>query len=91
MIYLKTPDVIWRKMPLHRAVLEIVLSRTEGVTESRLIEILKREYDYEPSRPELYHVLMKLELQGLIYVEPVGREYLIKATSIAREQSINSS
>lgn len=66
--------------------LEIVLSKTEGIAESKLIEILKKEYDYEPSKPELYHELMKLELQGLVYVEYVGREYLIKVTPLAQQQ-----
>jgi len=82
---------VWKKIPLHRAVLEIVLSKPEGITESKLVESLKKEYDVEPSRSELYQVLVKLELQGLISVEPVGKEFLIKLTTHARQQFSTSS
>ncbi|MEM0001515.1 MAG: ArsR family transcriptional regulator [Desulfurococcaceae archaeon] len=79
---------IWRKMPLHRAVLEIILSKPEGVTESKLLETLKKEYGIEASASELYNVLMKYELNGLIYVEYVGKEFLVKLTPQALQQFI---
>jgi hypothetical protein len=69
---------IWRKIPLHRAVLEVIMSRPEGIMESKLVEILKKEYDIEVSTSELYNVLMKCELGGLIQVYHVGKEFLIK-------------
>lgn len=78
---------VWRKIPLQRAILEIVLSKQEGITESKLVESLKKEYNIEPSRPEVYHALMKLELQGLIQVESVGRELLVKIAPQAQQQS----
>ncbi len=65
-------------MPLHRIVLEIVFSRPEGLSESRLEEVIRKEYGVEVTKSELYHTLMKLELQGLIQVENLGREFLIK-------------
>ncbi|MEM4717151.1 MAG: ArsR family transcriptional regulator [Desulfurococcaceae archaeon] len=77
---------VWRKMPLHRAVLEIIISKPEGITESKLVEILKREYDIEVAISELYNVLMKYELAGLVQVEYVGKEFLIKLTLQAYQQ-----
>jgi DNA-binding PadR family transcriptional regulator len=65
-------------MPLHRVVLEIVFSRPEGISESKLEELIRKEYGVEMSKSQLYHTLMKLELQGLIQVETVGREFFIK-------------
>lgn len=73
-------------MPLHRAVLEIVLSRPEGITESRLIDTLRKEYDIDATLSELYNVLMKYELSGYIQVEYVGKEFLIKPTQQAFQQ-----
>lgn len=87
---MKNHSDAWKKMPLHRAVLEIVLSKPEGVTESKLIESLKKEYQIEPSRSELYQVLMKLELQDLIHVEQVGKDFLIKVTPQAKQQFLES-
>lgn len=77
---------VWRKMPLHRAVLEIIISKPEGITESKLVEMLKKEYDIEVSISELYNILMKYELGGLIQVEYVGKEFLIKLTPQAYQQ-----
>jgi Fe2+ or Zn2+ uptake regulation protein len=77
---------IWRKMPLHRAILEIILSKPEGITESKLLETLKKEYGIGVSTSELYNVLMKYELSGLIYVEYVGKEFLVKLTPQALQQ-----
>jgi len=65
-------------MPLHRIVLEIVFSRPEGLSESKLEEVIRKEYGMNITKSELYHTLMKLELQGLIQVETIGREFLIK-------------
>jgi len=65
-------------MPLHRIVLEIVFSRPEGLSESKLEEIIRKEYGVEVTKSELYHILMRLELQGLIQVENIGREFLVK-------------
>lgn len=79
---------VWRKMPLHRAVLEIVLSKPEGITESKLLETLKKEYEIEVSTSELYNVLMKYELNGLIFVEYVGKEFLVKLTPQALQQFV---
>lgn len=71
-------DEMWRKIPLSRAILEIVASKPEGVSESKLEMLLKKEYGLEVSKAEFYSTLMKLELQGLIYVESVGKELSIR-------------
>jgi Fe2+ or Zn2+ uptake regulation protein len=65
-------------MPLHRIILEVVFSRPEGLSESKLEEIVRKEYGVDITKSELYHTLMKLELQGLIQVETIGKEFLIK-------------
>jgi len=75
---MKDKNSTWKYMPLHRIVLEIVFSRPEGLSESRLEEVIRKEYGVEVTKSELYHTLMKLELQGLIQVENLGREFLIK-------------
>lgn len=66
------------KIPLLRAILEVIASKPEGLSESRLEAVLKKEYGMDFSRAEMYHALMKLELQGLIQVEFVGKELSIK-------------
>jgi len=68
----------WRITPFFRAVLEVLISRPEGLHESDLEDLLRKEYDLSFNKSELYHVLMRLELSGLIQVEPVGRELFIK-------------
>ncbi|MCY0868884.1 MAG: ArsR family transcriptional regulator [Desulfurococcus sp.] len=68
----------WRITPLFRVMLEILASKPEGIYESSLEELLRKEYGLTLSKPELYHTLMKLELSGLIQVESVGRELFIK-------------
>ncbi|WP_440059035.1 ArsR family transcriptional regulator [Thermogladius sp. 4427co] len=70
--------LLWRNAPLYRIVVEEVLSRPEGVLESDLIEILKKKYDIEISRAELYQSLIKLELNGFIHVDYVGKEMKIR-------------
>ncbi len=68
----------WRITPLFRAILEVLVSKPEGITESDLDEALKKKYGLVFARSELYHTLMRLELTGLIQVEPVGREFFVK-------------
>lgn len=74
---------IWRKIPLHRIILEIVVSKLEGLSESKLLSMLKEIYDVEPTKRELYDTLLKLEIQGYITVDYVGKEFLIKPTTQA--------
>ncbi|MCC6011190.1 MAG: helix-turn-helix domain-containing protein [Desulfurococcaceae archaeon] len=75
---MKNKNSTWKYMPLHRIILEVVFSRPEGLSESKLEEIVRKEYGVDITKSELYHTLMKLELQGLIQVETIGKEFLIK-------------
>ncbi|MCC6040681.1 MAG: ArsR family transcriptional regulator [Desulfurococcaceae archaeon] len=75
---MKNRNSTWKYMPLHRIILEVVFSRSEGLSESKLEEIIRKEYGLDTTKSELYHTLMKLELQGLIHVESIGKEFLIK-------------
>jgi Fe2+ or Zn2+ uptake regulation protein len=68
----------WRLTPLYRLILEIVIDHPEGVSESDLIDILKKEHEVDVGRAELYKALMKLELSGYIQVETVGKEFVIR-------------
>lgn len=77
---MKYQPLYWRITPLFRAIVEIVIDRQEGVMESELSELLKKEYSLEFTKADLYHELMKLELQGIIQVEQIGKELFIKLT-----------
>ncbi|MEM1628329.1 MAG: helix-turn-helix domain-containing protein [Desulfurococcaceae archaeon] len=68
----------WKATPVFRAILEIAISKPEGVSESELEEILRKNYDIEITKPELYHTLIKLELHGFLRVEHVGKELMIR-------------
>lgn len=68
----------WRITPLFRAVLEVLAERPEGLGESTLAEILKKNYGLEFTKPDLYKALMKLELQGIIQVEQVAKELHVR-------------
>ncbi|ADV65386.1 hypothetical protein [Desulfurococcus mucosus] len=68
----------WRITPLFRAILEILVSKPEGMPESDLEDALKKKYELVFNKSELYHTLIRLELSGLIQVESVGRELFIK-------------
>jgi Fe2+ or Zn2+ uptake regulation protein len=70
----------WHRIPLPRAILEIVAARQEGTLESKLEATLKKEYGIEVSKSEIYRALVLLELQGLVYVEAAGREFIIRPT-----------
>ncbi|MEM1641889.1 MAG: ArsR family transcriptional regulator [Desulfurococcaceae archaeon] len=83
-------EVPWNKIPLSRAMLEIIASKPEGLPESKLESMLKKEYGIETSKPELHGALMKLELGGLIYVESVGKELLIKPAPILYQNNLKS-
>ncbi|MEZ0393485.1 MAG: ArsR family transcriptional regulator [Desulfurococcaceae archaeon] len=65
--------------PLHRLIMELVLERPEGAGESELLEALQKE-GLDVSKGELYAELMKLELQGYVHVEPIGKELKIRAS-----------
>lgn len=68
----------WRITPLFRAILEILVSKPEGMPESDLEDALRKKYELVFNKSELYHTLIRLELSGLIQVESVGRELFIK-------------
>lgn len=68
----------WKATPVFRAILEVAISKPEGVPESDLEEILKKDYKIELTKPELYRILMKLELYGFLRVEHVGKELVIR-------------
>ncbi|MEM0506063.1 MAG: ArsR family transcriptional regulator [Thermosphaera sp.] len=68
----------WRLTPLFRMILEIVIDHPEGISESDLIDSLKKEHEVDVNRAELYKALMKLELSGYIQVEHVGRELVVR-------------
>jgi hypothetical protein len=72
---------IWRNMPIYRLVLEILARRPEGVTERELLTLLKKEYGLAISKKELYQALLKLEINGYIKVEPVGKNIVASLTS----------
>lgn len=83
-------EVSWNKIPLSRAILEIVASKPEGLSESKLETLLKKEYGIDISRSEFYSTLMRLELHGLIYVELVGKELLIKPSPTLYQNHVKS-
>lgn len=67
---------IWRNMPIYRIILEELIRRPNGLSEKELIMILKKEHGITISEKELYEVLLKLEINGYIKVEPVGRNII---------------
>lgn len=69
---------IWRNNPLFRLILEELINRPAGISERELLDIIKREHGYEVSKVEFYHMLIKLELRGLVRAERISRELIIK-------------
>ncbi|ABN69821.1 hypothetical protein Smar_0718 [Staphylothermus marinus F1] len=69
---------IWRNHPLFRIILEELINKPTGMSERELLEVIKKEYGYEVSKVELYQILLKLELRGLIRVEELGRDLIVK-------------
>uniref|UniRef100_A0A7J3XZD7 ArsR family transcriptional regulator n=1 Tax=Thermogladius calderae TaxID=1200300 RepID=A0A7J3XZD7_9CREN len=82
---------LWRTTPLFRVVIEEVLSKPEGILESEIIEILKKRYDIDVSKPELYQALIKLELNGFIKVEHIGKEMKIRPSKTMMDQLLGGS
>lgn len=82
---------LWRTAPLFRVVIEEVLSKPDGILESELIEILKKRYDMDISKPELYQALIKLELNGFIRVEHIGKEMKIRPSKTMMNQLLGTS
>ncbi|MCI4461987.1 MAG: ArsR family transcriptional regulator [Thermogladius sp.] len=82
---------LWRTAPLFRVVIEEVLSKPDGILESELIEILKKRYDMDISKPELYQALIKLELNGFIRVEHIGKEMKIRPSKTMMNQLLGAS
>jgi DNA-binding PadR family transcriptional regulator len=82
---------LWRTAPLFRVVIEEVLSKPDGILESELIEILKKRYDMDISKPELYQALIKLELNGFIKVEHIGKEMKIRPSKTMMNQLLGAS
>ncbi|MGC9011729.1 ArsR family transcriptional regulator [Thermogladius sp.] len=77
---------LWRTSPLFRVVIEEVLAKPEGILESELLEILKKKHDLEVSKPELYQALIKLELNGFITSEFIGKELKIRPSKSLMSQ-----
>ncbi len=69
---------IWRNYPLFRVILEEVLENPKGLTEKELLEILRKDHNYDVSRGELYEALLRLELRGYVIVTRVGKEKIVK-------------
>jgi|GEM_PF-1519208 DNA-binding PadR family transcriptional regulator len=82
---------LWRTAPLFRVVIEEVLSKPDGILESELIEILKKRYDMDISKPELYQALIKLELNGFIKVEHIGKEMKVRPSKTMMNQLLGGS
>jgi len=64
---------IWRNMPVYRIILEELIRKPQGLTEREIISILKKEHGITVSKKELYQALLKLEINGYVKVEPVGK------------------
>ncbi|ADI31222.1 hypothetical protein [Staphylothermus hellenicus] len=69
---------IWRNNPLFRIILEELINKPTGMSIRELIDVIKKEYGYGVSKVELYQTLLKLELRGLIRVEELGRDLIVK-------------
>ncbi len=69
---------IWRNMPLYRLIIEELLNKPRGLSERELMNILKKEYDLDFSKNELYQALLKLEINGLIQVDHIGSELVAR-------------
>lgn len=67
---------IWRNMPIYRLILEELIRRPQGMSERELIAVLKKEHGITVSRKELYQALLKLEINGYVRVEPVGKNFV---------------
>jgi len=74
---------IWRDMPIYRIVMEELARRTHGLSEKDLLTILKKEHGITITRRELYQALLKLEINGYIKVEHVGKSFIITLTPYA--------
>jgi len=76
---------VWRVMPIYRLVLELAIRKPRGLTDREIAELLKQEYGIVVSRKELYHALLKLELNDYIRVDYVGDKlYVYLSPSIYR-------
>ncbi|MCD6301574.1 MAG: ArsR family transcriptional regulator [Staphylothermus sp.] len=69
---------VWRNHPLFRLVLEELINKPSGLSEKDLYEIIKKEHRYDVSKPELYEVLLRLELRGYIRVERIRKDLVVK-------------
>ncbi len=64
----------WRNRPLFRIVVDEIARHGGRITDTELLEIVRSEYGFDVSLPELYHVIMMLELRGFIQVSKVRKE-----------------
>ncbi len=65
---------LWRNRPLFRIVIDEIARHGGRITDSELLEIIRNEYGFDVSMPELYKAIMMLELRGFIYVSKVRKE-----------------
>lgn len=72
---------IWHDTPVHRLVLEVLLSRPNGISDRELMGILKKDYGLSISRRELVQTLLKLEINGYVRVEHVGKLLIVRLNS----------
>ncbi len=68
----------WRSYPLFRLVLEEILKNPRGIPVKEILDNIKKEHGYDISKPELYEVLLRLELRGYITVYRIGKEMMAK-------------
>ncbi len=71
---MSTLSDIWRNRPLFRIVLDELARHGSSLTDTELLDILRNEYGIDVSKPELYKVIMNLELRGYISVSKVKKE-----------------
>ena len=59
---------MWREVPLHYVILEVLKKRNAPITDEDLYSEVKKSVNYEISYSDFLKALMKLEIRGLITV-----------------------
>jgi len=69
---------VWRNMPVYKLIIEELISKPQGLSVRELLAVLKKEHGIELNRNELHSALLKLEMNGLVYVEHIGNELVAR-------------
>lgn len=59
---------MWREVPLHYVILEILKKRSAPITDEDLFNEVRKSVNYEISFSDFLKALMKLEIRGFITV-----------------------